>query len=251
MREYGTVTPQFWIGNTGKALRGDLAAQVVALYLMTSPHANMIGVYYCPLDYIAKETGLPLEGASKALARLIEGEFCSVDGVTEEVFVTRMAAYQIGEQLQAKDKRCLGIARELEKVSSAQLQKGFRAIYSVAFHLPKVGTKLSPSKGPSKPETGAGTGPETYLPGFTRFWEVWPKSERKDAQGKCHESWVKGKAEPHTERIIAHVERLKASTGWTKQNGEFIPAPLVYLNQRKWEGADLAEADPYGLRDAV
>jgi hypothetical protein len=92
---------------------------------------------------------------------------------------------------------------------------------------------------------------QSFSPGFTRFWEVWPKSERKDAQGKCHESWVKGKAEPHTERIIAHVERLKASTGWTKQNGEFIPAPLVYLNQRKWEGADLAEADPYGLRDAV
>jgi hypothetical protein len=241
MREYGIVTPQFWIGNTGKALRGNLEAQVVALYLMTSPHANMIGVYYCPLDYIAKETGLPIEGASKALASLIEGEFCGVDGVTEEVFVVRMAAYQIGEQLSPKDKRCIGIARELEKVSSAELQQRFRAIYSVAYHLPKVAGKLSPSKAPSKPEAGseAGTGP-TLLPGFARFWDAWPKSERKDARGKCHDVWVKAKAEPHADRIVAHVERLKVSRNWTKDGGEFIPAPLTYLNQRKWEGADEA-----------
>jgi hypothetical protein len=238
MREYGIVTPHFWIGSTGKALRGDIEAQLVALYLMTSPHANMIGVYYCPLDYIAKETGLPLEGASKALARLSEGEFCRVDGVTEEVFVIRMAAYQIGEQLSVKDKRCIGIARELEKVTSAELQKGFRAIYSVAYHLPKVGTKTSPSKAPSKPEAGSGTGSEDFLPGFARFWDVWPKSDRKEAKGKCHEAWVKGKAEPHTDRILAHVERLKRSKTWTKDGGEYVPAPLVYLNQRKWEGVD-------------
>lgn len=242
MREYGIVTPHFWIGTTGKALRGDVQAQLVALYLMTSPHANMIGVYYCPLDYIAKETGLPIEGASKALARLSEGEFCCVDGGTEEVFVTRMAAYQIGEQLQAKDKRCIGIARELEKVSSSKLQQRFRAIYSGAFHLSKVGTKVSPSIAPSKP--GAGAGAETtLLPGFARFWEAWPKSDRKEAKGKCYEVWVKANAEPHSDRIVAHVERLKGSAGWKKQNGEFIPAPLVYLNQRKWEGVEEAATD--------
>jgi hypothetical protein len=74
--------------------------------------------------------------------------------------------------------------------------------------------------------------------GFARFWSAWPKSDRKGAKGKCLESWVKGNAEPHAERIVAHVERLKASAGWKKNNGEFIPAPLVYLNQRKWEGVD-------------
>ena len=38
--------------------------------------------------------------------------------------------------------------------------------------------------------------------------------------------------------ILAHVESLKVSTGWQKNGGEFIPAPLVYLNQRRWEGAE-------------
>jgi uncharacterized protein YdaU (DUF1376 family) len=73
---------------------------------------------------------------------------------------------------------------------------------------------------------------------FEDFWNAWPVSDRKEAKGRCLEVWVKAKAEPHADRIIAHVERLKASTGWTKNGGEFIPAPLVYLNQRKWEGAE-------------
>ena len=41
------------------------------------------------------------------------------------------------------------------------------------------------------------------------------------------------------EQIIAHVEALKLSIDWRKDSGAFIPAPLVYLNQRRWEGADL------------
>jgi hypothetical protein len=155
MRDYGIVSPKFWIGGTGKALRGRLDLQVEALYLMTSPHANMIGVFYCPLDSIAKETGLPLEGATKALASLIEAQFCQFDEDTEEVFVRRMAAFQIGEQLKPDDNRCKGIARELEKVSSDKLRRDFHAIYSGAFHLPDLPgqkpKKTSPSKGPKKP----------------------------------------------------------------------------------------------------
>jgi hypothetical protein len=141
LRDYGVVSPKFWIGGTGKALRGNVEAQLVAVYLMTSPHANMIGVFYCPLDTIAKETGLSAEGASKGLQSLIEADFCQFDASTEEVFALRMAAYQVGEQLDAKDNRCKGVAKELERVMSDRLKSAFRAIYSVAFHLPEATAK--------------------------------------------------------------------------------------------------------------
>jgi hypothetical protein len=155
MRDYGSVSPQFWIGKTGKALRGHVAAQLVALYLMTSPHANMIGVYYCPIDTIAKETGLPMEGASEALRSLEEAGYCQFDPSTEEVFVVRMAAFQVGEQLEARDNRCKGIARDVEKIMSDKLRSQFRAIYSGAFHLPAPAQKPpetpAPTQPPSKP----------------------------------------------------------------------------------------------------
>ena len=73
MRDYAKVSPQFWIGTTGKAIRASGSdAQIVALYLLTSPHATMLGLYYLPMLYIAHETGRGIEGASEGLRRAFE-----------------------------------------------------------------------------------------------------------------------------------------------------------------------------------
>lgn len=151
MRDYGIVTPKFWIGDTGKKLRGDASSQLLALYLMTSPHASMIGVYHCPVLYMAHETGLGMEGASKALARLIEVGFCVFDEASETVFVINMAGFQIAESLDPKDKRVLGIQREVNKMEPGHIRAAFLATYSVAFHLKDDAPKVSPSQAPSKP----------------------------------------------------------------------------------------------------
>lgn len=78
--------------------------------------------------------------------------------------------------------------------------------------------------------------PQGGMPGFAAFWLAWPTGDRKQAKGKCFEAWKKAGAEPHAALIVAHVERMKRSTHWTKDDGQFVPAPLVYLNQRRWEG---------------
>lgn len=80
--------------------------------------------------------------------------------------------------------------------------------------------------------------PPASLPGFDRFWSAWPKSTRKEARGKCLEAWRKAKAEGHADLIVAHVETKKLTADWTKDAGRFVEAPLVYLNQRRWEGAE-------------
>lgn len=73
---------------------------------------------------------------------------------------------------------------------------------------------------------------------FLRFWGAWPKGERKRSQGKCWELWQRKDYDQVAESVLSHVEVLKASEGW--RNG-YVPAPLVYLNQRQWEGAEMAE----------
>ena len=78
MREYARVYPSFWIGKTGKQLRKcGLESQIVAMYVLTCPHANMIGLYYLPIPYISYDTGIPLQGACKALARPYEAMQCN------------------------------------------------------------------------------------------------------------------------------------------------------------------------------
>jgi hypothetical protein len=92
---------------------------------------------------------------------------------------------------------------------------------------------------------------ENIPPGFALFWDSWPKSDRKQAQGKCLAAWKKAGAEPHAALIVAHVSSMKSGP-WRKDGGQYIPAPLTYLNQRRWEGADAAnDDDPYGLKKAL
>ena len=74
-------------------------------------------------------------------------------------------------------------------------------------------------------------------PGFAKFWSTWPTNDRKQAQGKCLTAWKKANAERDAALVLAHVSSLKSSA-WLKDGGQFVPAPLVYLNQRRWEGAE-------------
>jgi hypothetical protein len=155
MREYAKVSGLFWIGKTGKSLRGDTEAQLLALYMMTSPHSNMIGVFHCPIIYMAHETGMTLEGASKALTRLIEADFCLYDDGSEVVWVKEMAAHQIGERLSPKDKQCAGVRNQYQQIAQPHIQQGFHARYAKDYHLDPVVKATtenpSPFQAPSKP----------------------------------------------------------------------------------------------------
>ena len=151
MRDYGKVSPQFWIGETGKLLRGNTEAQVLALYLMTSPHATMTGIFHCPIIYMAHETGLSLDGASKGLARLIEVGFCEYDESSESVFVINMAAHQIDDYLKPNDKRVFGLRKYVENMTPARFQSRFIEIYGKRFHLVNKAEKASPYEAPSMP----------------------------------------------------------------------------------------------------
>lgn len=90
---------------------------------------------------------------------------------------------------------------------------------------------------------------KTIEPGFERFWEAWPKSTRKGAKAECKKKWVKHYCETQTDQILKHVEWLKTTEQWIKANGAFIPAPLVYLNQQRWDGAEVPEIAPKTEKD--
>jgi hypothetical protein len=160
MREYGKVSPRFWTGETGKKIRAmGCDAQLIALYLLTCPNATMTGLYYLPMPTLVHETGIPFEGASKALASLSEGGFAFYDDASEVVFVPEMARHQIGETLTATDKRVKGVVRELESFSKSRFVLEFYEKYKEAFNLPRQGPWKGLARGlegPPKPRAGAG-----------------------------------------------------------------------------------------------
>lgn len=146
MRDYSKVEPKMWHGKTMKALRKSPEGLVVALYLMTSPSSNMLGLYAQPILYMAYETGLGEEGAKKGLQSCIEAGFCSYDEESEFVFVHEMACYQIAPELKVADLRCKGIQKDYEALPDNPFLGAFYERYADVFHLTKARGIEAPSK---------------------------------------------------------------------------------------------------------
>lgn len=79
--------------------------------------------------------------------------------------------------------------------------------------------------------------------GFDKFWAAWPRSTRKGGKSTCKAKWDKMKLDLQADQIIKHVEWMKTTDSWKKNAGEFIPAPLVYINQQRWDGAEIPEME--------
>jgi hypothetical protein len=263
MRDYGKVSPKFWIGPTGKALRKEgLEAQLVALYLLTGPHANMLGLYYLPKAFMAHETGLGFEGASKGLQGCIEAGFCQYDDDSEMVWVMEMARYQIADTLTGKDLRIKGVQNEYDSLPENPYLGGFYVMYARAFCMssnrgqgslfqdpakplasqeqeqdqenkePKPSSPAAADDGDGEPE------PEAAKP-FDQFWAAYPRRVGKQDALKA---WAKIKPDSELLALILKaIENQKQGADWRKDDGQFIPHPATWLRAGRW----LDEVRPY------
>ena len=83
-------------------------------------------------------------------------------------------------------------------------------------------------------DTDTDTKKKQPLP-FDEFWAAWPKSTRKKSKSVCRDKWDKDKLDEKADHIIAVVEALKESYDWTKEGGQYIKAPLAWLNKKFWD----------------
>lgn len=85
MRDYGKVFSTFWTSDSTRDLSDD--AKVLALYLLTGPHSNIIGCYRLPDGYISEDLGWTLQRVSKGFGELFQKGFATRDEDTKWVFV--------------------------------------------------------------------------------------------------------------------------------------------------------------------
>ena len=67
---------------------------------------------------------------------------------------------------------------------------------------------------------------------FEEFWSTWPASKRKVGKAAVLVKWEKHNLDQVADVIIANVNDLKTSEQWL---GGYEPAPMTYINQRRWE----------------
>jgi hypothetical protein len=102
---------------------------------------------------------------------------------------------------------------------------------------------------PPKPPTPKNGSPTFAEKSFLQFWASYP-GRRKKAKAKCLAKWKKLKPTPDfVNRVLSAIEIQKKSVDWTKDEGEYIPGPLVWLNGGCWDDEvkvlDEKETDSY------
>src|SRR5687768_16947104 len=80
MREYGLVYSRFWVNPDIQSLSVD--GKLLALYLLTCSHANMLGCFRLPIGYIAEDLQWGFERVKKGFKELIRIRFLSRDEET-------------------------------------------------------------------------------------------------------------------------------------------------------------------------
>lgn len=244
MRGHAVVAPQFWTGKTGKFLRQHPDAQRLAFYLITCPSSNMIGLYYLPLPTLCHELGMTLQGASKALQRVFEGEFAAYDEASETVFVYEMAKFQIGDELNAKDNRVKAVEKLAESYRKSCYFNDFLDRYKDIFNLGLEPNGTPHKQAPSKPlrsqeqeqeqeqekestslaseENGQKQDPYPEL--FGSFWQIYPaRNGRRVGKDKAFAIWQTIPAGERESLLSAAANYSKSLTVPAKDG--FTPAP--------------------------
>jgi hypothetical protein len=135
-RNYACVSPRFWIGETGRSLRGKPNLQVMLMYLITSPNSNLIGLYYLAIPIMAHETGLTPRQVRVALDQLAAMDVAFYDAHQELVYVPTMVRFQTGDRAFKKEDNIVkGIRRELEQFRRHPFGQDFVRRYNETFAL--------------------------------------------------------------------------------------------------------------------
>lgn len=135
MRDYSKLSPFFWVRGSGRRLRGDAIAQVVAAYLSTCPAANMVGIFYVSIATIADDTGVAPEDARAAIARIEAARYAFYDFDAGIAWIPNHARFEIGAEMSPGDKRRKKVLAELAQVEGHQFEVEFRSLYGAAYGL--------------------------------------------------------------------------------------------------------------------
>lgn len=137
------------------------------------------------------------------------------------------------------------------RMTEQEVAAGLKPLISKGFFL-DASTMLAPRLQTAIPETEGETETEADDGAFDQFWSAYPKKVGKPAAQKSFKSAKVNKEA--LANILANICTQKESQQWKKNNGQFIPNPSTYLNQRRWEdqtGVDSSSTDSLPIAGAI
>ena len=193
-RDFGKVRTAFWADDRVQAWPERI--KFMALYLLTAPHANAIGCFRAPIQYIAADTGLPALDVRHSLEFLQQEDFLRYCNKTGFVLIKKFLSHNCIENPKVGS-HCIKLAMALPR--SLPFLAEIEAVLKAALVTVKVKwdgfgypieTVSEPYRTPEpepepEPETERDAG-EKIRPPHLR--QVWPEN------AVVPENWVKAAA---------------------------------------------------------
>jgi uncharacterized protein YodC (DUF2158 family) len=129
------IRSQFWTGETGRRIRGNNGAQLLALYLMTCPKANQTGLFVVTSGDIGHDLGFSPVATRNAKTALLDAGFMAYDEDNSWIWIYEMLRFQIGDTMRAADKRNIGVQRYIDQHAKMPFVREFIQKYGESHNL--------------------------------------------------------------------------------------------------------------------
>lgn len=276
MGRYRKVDTRIWNDAKFRILSDD--GQLLFFFLMTHPQMTSLGAMRATVQGLAAEKNWPERRLSKALSELLASGMAEYEPLSAFISLKNFLKYngpenpnvvkswagvldQIPEcpgRLRMID-RTIVFTKTLPEAFAKELPKGFTEAlskdYSKDFRIPEPEPEPEPfipyspliADSLARVEKNGSNGTETYHPDFEIFWTAYPK---KTGKGAAWKAWVKIRpARPLQDTMMRKLADARASPQWQKNNGEFIPNPATWLNQRRWDDEVQTDSKAQSVHD--
>lgn len=241
MREYGQVQSAFWQSTDVKSWSD--AGKLLALYLLTGPHANGIGCFRLPDGYVMADLGWVAETVSKGFSELFANGFAKrIDGVVFIPNFLRWNRIANGNIAKARFGEFDALPKGESKRLAARAMLEFCAFWSdadrnrletVSETVTETIQKPIPNQNPTlpNPERKA-LGQQAARKTVDRFADFWTAYPVKKGRAEAEAKWRSKGYDAIADQIIADVERRKvADRQWLDG---YAPHGSTYVNAQGW-----------------
>lgn len=222
-RKYFSIVPNYVLDNY------DSTGQ--ALYMHMKRLAGEKGTAYPSLGFLTKKLGATKHTVQKYMKILLQ------DGLIE--YVGEKIVQTAGGLQKVKEYRISDIWKRNvdfyfdnkggQKDTPLESKGGQNSIQRGGKIVQKGGQNSTPNKNNTKNNTK-----EEPTGLFLEFWKEYPPTRKQD-RDKCFKEWAKYS---EIEQRAIYEDVLKRKTehqDWIKEKQKFVPAPLVYLRNKRWE----------------
>lgn len=245
MRDYGKVYSAFWTSEDTRDLSDD--GKLLALYLLTSDHTNIIGCFRLPDAYVCEDLGWVAERVSKGFTELFQKGFATRNERSRWIVIHKFLRWnQIENPNQAKAAKKAAEAvpdssgvighladalREFCRFSEGWIENPSERV-SETVSKPETQQKQKQQQEQKQEQKASARAARSVGPQFEVFWETYP---RKVAKADAEKAWRKiDPDQPLFEQIMSGLRLAVDSAGWRKDNGQFVPHPATWLNGKRW-----------------